>query len=1040
MSAVHRVVLASAGTGKTWQLSGRFVDLLLAGAEPGRILATTFTRAAAGEILDRVLGRLLEAAEDPILRAQLAEGRAFGGPFEAGEAASLLARLTRGMNRFQVRTLDSFFVHLGRLFALDLDLAPDWAIAVGPDQSALEDEAIARLFQGADQESFVELLRGIQREGGAERSVDKALKRVIRDAWSVFLESRPDAWSRIEVPPAASEQDLEATLQYLQAFEVPITKSTKKPNKNWDRAHRNVLRTITDELWREFMGLTLVGYVFEGKQQYSRVAIPEEYADAVRVAAESAVHGILKRVAERNERTRELLAAYGESLAEVKRERGAYAFGDVPRALAPGADGEPGPIDERELDLWFRLDGRVDHLLLDEFQDTAPSQWRILRPLAEELAADGTGERSFFCVGDVKQSIYGWREAEPRLLERMGGNLNLVPDSLALSYRSSQVVLDALNLVFLWIAENPVFDGEGERAQREAAERVQARFEKHEAARELPGAAVLREARPKGDGEKAGDPVLELAVERVQELARERPQASIGVLLRANKPIPSLIDRLLRKGLRASGLGGNPLIDSMAVQHMLSLLHLADHPSDRLAAFHLRSSPLLEAIGLEDPAEISRRVRQRLALEGLGAFCASFQRAVDEHDGYGPWDRRRFRQLVDLAFSRGERTGLRTDRFVDLVREQRVDDPTASRIKVMTIHASKGLEFDVVILPQLDESWSHGGPSMLVERPDPRLPATRVSLHPGKEVALMDPGMRELYEGQVTREVEEALCILYVAMSRARHRLELCVQHREGDKDGGLCHAGILRHALDDPTGEEGILWRRPESAEEWMPAEQELETRPAEPAPSFRLAPTTAPRRLPRRAPSATEGGRRRAGADLLRGPSTPATRRGSLLHRWMEEIEWLEDFDEADEARLLEIGRSIEPDEARRREALASFLEALRLPAVRESLARPAGDCELWRERVFCLPLPREDGRELVSGAFDRVVLHRDGGELVSAEIIDFKTDAVSGEALAACIEHYRPQLEVYREALAAMTGLDGAAIRASLLFLSAGELREV
>ena len=84
-------------------------------------------------------------------------------------------------------------------------------------------------------------------------------------------------------------------------------------------------------------------------------------------------------------------------------------------------DAQDGSLDE----LWFRLDGRIDHLLLDEFQDTAATQWRVLRRLAEEITSTMPPERTLFCVGDMKQSIYGWRHAEPRLLgqlpELLGG-------------------------------------------------------------------------------------------------------------------------------------------------------------------------------------------------------------------------------------------------------------------------------------------------------------------------------------------------------------------------------------------------------------------------------------------------------------------------------------------------------------------------------------------------------------------------------------------------------------------------------------------
>jgi ATP-dependent exoDNAse (exonuclease V) beta subunit len=119
-------LLASAGTGKTYQLSGHFLRLLFAGVPPERVLATTFTRKAAGEILDRVLSRLLDATRDCEKLAGLED--AVGRPLERGECVALLARVSRRLDRFRVRTLDSFFVHVGRLFALDLGLTPDWAL------------------------------------------------------------------------------------------------------------------------------------------------------------------------------------------------------------------------------------------------------------------------------------------------------------------------------------------------------------------------------------------------------------------------------------------------------------------------------------------------------------------------------------------------------------------------------------------------------------------------------------------------------------------------------------------------------------------------------------------------------------------------------------------------------------------------------------------------------------------------------------------------------------------------------------------------
>ena len=127
LDSPHRLYLASAGTGKTYKLTGHFLKLLLEGAEPGGILATTFTRKAAGEILDRVLQRLVDGATDPEKLEDLS--RNVGIAVTAEDCSALLTRLVRQLDRLQVRTIDAFFVQLGKLFALDLGLHAGWSIA-----------------------------------------------------------------------------------------------------------------------------------------------------------------------------------------------------------------------------------------------------------------------------------------------------------------------------------------------------------------------------------------------------------------------------------------------------------------------------------------------------------------------------------------------------------------------------------------------------------------------------------------------------------------------------------------------------------------------------------------------------------------------------------------------------------------------------------------------------------------------------------------------------------------------------------------------
>jgi len=802
-----------------------------------------------------------------------------------------------------------------------------------------------------------------------------------------------------------------------------------------------------------------------GEETYARHPIGDDVRGVLEPLVAHAASRLVAELARQNEAARTLLERFEGAYAALKRERGAYRFEDLPLALAPGpaaAPGTPGdPLAARELDLWYRLDGRIDHLLVDEFQDTSSLQWRILEPLATEILADGTGTRSFFCVGDVKQSIYGWRNAEPRLLAGMAARYpQLEPEPLTTSYRSSQVVLDAVDRVFEDLDANGALASRPP-AAREAARAWCAAFAPHAAARELPGAAHLVEASvDRGDGESVepAAAVLRVAADRVAAIAAEAPGATVGVLLRRNRDIPRWIYALAARGIRASGEGGNPLTDSAAVLLVVSLLAFADHPNDTAAAFHVATSPLAGAAGLGpemDAAERSaaaRALREQLVRGGYGAFCAALEPLVAEH--FGGWDRRRYAQLVDLAHAYDARATLRPTDFVDQVRELRVEDPASARVKVMTIHASKGLEFDAVVLPELDGDLRRNRSAWLTDRPDAAGPITSVSRRPKDAVAALDPELERLTDVARARDVHELASVLYVAMTRAAHRLDLvCAPAPKGSADP-LSYAAVLRAALveegvdaaDAPeAGGSRVLWSHPESAVVWFPAPAEPEPEPereaaaVEPVRELAFA-AGAPRRgLARRSPSAEEGGGRATARELLSSVDAAARARGTLVHRWLEEVEWLEEF-ALDDAQLDALGAALEPDAERRRAALGELRAALDREPIARALRRPAAppgtEYEVGRERGFSLVLQDDGGQPVLwSGAIDRVVLERRAGELVRARVIDYKTDRVDPAGLGERVEHYRPQLEGYRRVVARLTDLPLDAVEAELLFLHPG-----
>ena len=1029
MSTVRHLLLrASAGTGKTHRLSNRYLALLLGGADAGTILATTFTRKAAHEILERVLQKLAAGASDPAKLASL-EGE-IGRRASREECLDHLARLVRRMDRLQIGTIDAFFAQLARLFALEIGLPAGWRIADDAERDALVAAAASEALAGAESDALLELLRDFQKQA-AERSVHEALVRFGERGREILRESTREAWTRIRPLPDADEEALKSAVAALPALRLPRTKAGLE-HDGWSKCRRTLVECVERGAWIDVLAVGLAEKVCAGETTFFRHAIEDHHVAVIGPIVEHALHVATAELVRQNEAARGLLEAHETSYETLSRGRGLLQFHDLPDALARGALARS---EDSRRDLARRLDGRIDHLLLDEFQDTAPVQWRVLRPIADEIVGDATGERTFFCVGDEKQSIYGWRGAEPRLLAGLASKRpSLAVEGMHESYRSSRAVLGTVNQVFGTLGSNPAFvDSKGDaRKEAEAARAFAKDFPRHDPAPgvDVPGAAFLVQAPAPTDA--AQRPVLALAVGRVREILADAPRATVGVLVRTRKWIPELIHLLRVEGFSASDEGGNPLTDSIAVLHALSLLHLADHPEDRAALFHVATSALARKIGIapdaEEAGEAARRVRGELAALGYGGFLASIRPV--ENDGYGAWDARRFGQLVDLALAWEVRAGSRPSAFVDHVRKTKVEDPTAAQVRVMTVHGSKGLEFDAVVLPELDAPLGRREDGLWTSRPDPEGPIETVTHGLRKELAAAHRALESVRLDLAQRRATEELCILYVAMTRARHRLDLVVEHPDARR-GGLSYASILRAALVPSAAADDVeLWRHAENRSPWFRPEiahaAESGGAPETRIP-LRFAPSKRPRSLPGFSPSrAKDVGPIRA-SRLLR-PVAAITARGRVLHRLLQEVEWIETFDRTDED-LIAIGRRIEPDEATVRSTVEEFRAVLAHPVARASLSSPGDDARVRREQRFAF-VRKDDGAEAMwTGAFDRVVLRKG-----SAEILDFKTDrALDAEA-------YRPQMEAYRQALARTTGLAETAIATTLLFVSADSVERV
>ena len=1036
----HVVIRASAGTGKTYQLTNRFLKLLAEGVPPQRILATTFTRKAAGEIFDRILLRLALAATSEEERKQLATALK-DSSLSRQRCLDLLVDTVRQMHCLRIGTLDSFFVQIAGSFALELGLPLGWRIAESLDDQALRQEAVAGVLARGKSQDLLALFH-LLTKGEVRRSVVSLVLAVAQDMYDLCRETQEPAWNHLPRHIGLSTDELAAAVDALRQSPIP-------GGKQWADGHARDLSAAEATDWKTFLGKGLANKVLCGDLTYYKKPIPAEVASAYQRLIDHARSLLVGQLAMQTEATWQLLTQFATEYEQLKEQRRLLRFDDITWRLAQR-------LDDSSIDrLAFRLDSSISHLLLDEFQDTSLAQWQVLRPLAEKITAAGAAgtaeERSFFCVGDVKQAIYGWRGGLAEIFDALDGSLaGLSKHELARSFRSSQPVIDSVNRVFSGLTKHSNLERleEPVRAWQEA-------FPKHSTERaDRPGYVCLQVSpRPK-ENQDPDQAHYEFAAAEVARLARQAPGRSVGVLVRTNQAVARMIYLLRKRDVPASEEGGNPLIDSPAVELLLSLLRIADHPGDTVARFHVASSPLGRLLEYQDyrdepaAARLSHDLRRRLLAEGYGA--TQFQLAgllapiCDERD------RSRLTQLVELAYQYQADSTLRSDDLIALVEAQRVPDPSSAAVRVMTIHQAKGLEFDIVVLPELHTRLTGQPKPFVAGRPGPAASVDVVCRYCDESVRQLLPvRIQSLFDAATHQAVSESLCLLYVAMTRAIHALEMIVAPNERERTLPKTYAGLLRATLTDGATLSDAALAYQCGDPRWhdkAPRPDAAAAEPACPVGPIALAPPAMERRrgLERQSPSSLEGGQRISLASVLAPADSLAFAYGTLIHAWLEQVQWLDDGEPDDET-LRRVAAKLATDigslAKNLDQPLAAFRRMLKSNEVRRVLCRPAekGEWDVLREHRFAV----RDGDTLLAGSIDRLVLARTGGKVSAADIIDYKTDEIpagNAAALAERVEFYRPQIEAYRRAVQKLFDLPLERVTGRLVFLSAGKVAPV
>jgi len=1046
------LIRASAGTGKTEELARRIVDLLRCGVEPHRIVAITFTRKAAAEILDRVLGKLVEQAEADQAGAGEERGRF------ARDALTSLQAFLADLPRLQLRTIDSLFQRIVRVCPIELGLPESFQVMDELEARELRSSLLAEMLREGG-EAGAMLSDAVSRltQGEERKSVWMVLEPLISQFWEAYQEE-PDRerWGgdalRRALIPASRETDGEELWQ-----EIARKWSLQVPDRSddWERLRSLLLAYRGNGTPHRLIANLLESYdpaagsCGEFSFQRKKIVPDEEMARLLGRLARFWLQNSLKAACERTRGLASLLAEFHARYRHALHSQGRIAFSDAPRLLRElGAAG--GGMDQ---DLWlriaFRLDSQWDHWLFDEFQDTSRAQWRALELLVGEVIQSTEETRSVFCVGDAKQSIYGWRGGDRRLFEEIASRYEggVAQRTLSTSYRSQSAVIDLVNALFGSKAALEELYGNAGRAWAKdwaphasalsGARGYSCYLEAGSDSGEPPWSEGLADGTGEEAEEERSSPVDSALARLIREIIRPAERGlSCAVLVQTNGWARRLADRLRKERVGSVFLEGDifPGGDNQLGRLVAAALQSLVHPEDTLARGWVQASPLGDGFC----QEWEKNGWQILYEKGFqGVVAEILGRLPTELDDFA---KERASLLREMA-CRFDQTGSRdVERFLPYLRDQPVRLPeTVGAVQVMTVHKAKGLGFDAVVVTELERPVRMR--SRLLEVDLPR-GTSGLLLAPVKGIASKIPLLAKAREKAREEELFERLSVLYVALTRARRELYVLAEaapaerraRRAGSRSTAPTHRDLLRRTL--VAGESRAFWPKSgvdlffERGKLGKPEKQEgVPSTGEEPE---RLPPLAFPPRSVRLAPLAPSRSGKDTAAKVFATGRASGREFGTLVHEMLARVE------RADAESLASLRRiaSAQPS-TMIEEAAAGALHCIESRACEAIFAPPSGTI-IWREKPFEALV---SGR-WISGIFDRVHLFFDpNGSPASAILYDFKTDRESLErGEEGLVARYREQVGLYRAVLAQMTALPIEKIRTILVWVGPQRLVEV
>ncbi|KZL27160.1 double-strand break repair helicase AddA [Pseudovibrio sp. WM33] len=850
-------VSANAGSGKTFVLARRVVRLLLSGTDPSRILCLTFTKAAAAEMATRVFDSLAKWTQlsDAELAVEIEdiEGRPTSTK-QLANARRLFAKALETPGGLKIQTIHAFCEALLHQFPLEANVAGHFSVLDDRLAEELLNEARASVLHSAEIEpdsdigSALSQLIELLPDSGVEKALSELISR--RDAFYRWvapygdLESAVSAlYADFSVMPADDISGFASALRRnssLSDDEVKAFAEALRVGSKTDQDRAAALdQAITlksDEAWRiAWLKIFLTGTLSPRKSLATKkvqTAFPEVverlFAEQMRVL-EALQH--LNAVITVSG-TKAILTLSDAVLRYYETEKLRRGYLDFEDLVVKSAQ----LLSRAEAAQWvqYKLDQGLDHILVDEAQDTSPRQWEVIRALAEEFFAGDSARdkvRTIFAVGDEKQSIYSFQGAVPAYFAEMRkffarkaaeAQKNFEGIELNLSFRSTPDVLGAVDKVF----DTPeTYKGLSQDNVAPVHEAI--RHNDPGRVEIWPLEEAVETLEPDDwtqpiDAIGTGNPMLRLAT-RIAEQIKDWDQRKIAgpgdvlVLVRKRGQFVEALNRELKRlDVPAAGSDRLILTDHIAVKDLVALGRFILLPEDDLSLACVLKSPLFglldddlfeiahETPGVPRPGtlwhELLRKsensekwqeIRKQLVVwRDRADFVPPFEffAKIMGTDGYRQKFRERLGTEVDdvldeflsltLTYEKSGTPGM--EGFLAWLAEapteiKRELNASKGMVRIMTVHGSKGLEAPYVILADgcnAPVSSLHAPVMVEKQRAGDTEAAPALVWLPNK--AQRTEWHEEALELLAEEQKEEYRRLLYVALTRAKDRLVVC--------------------------------------------------------------------------------------------------------------------------------------------------------------------------------------------------------------------------------------------------------------------------